>query len=95
MINLSEKWDLSNGGGGETLIHGIKGDSLEGDSLVIPEIDCPADNAIGALAHSVELVVVGELGLAEVLVGLGVGGWVGVEVGDHGLDRVDWFGCSD
>ncbi len=95
MINLSEKWDLSNGGGGETLIHGIKGDSLEGDSLVIPEIDCPTDNAISALADSVELVVVGELGLAKVLVRLGVGGWVGVEVGDHGW--IGWFdfGSSD
>lgn len=74
MINLSEKGDFSNGGGGQSLIHGIKGNSLEGNSLVIPEIDCPTDNPIGTLAHSVELVVVGELGLAKVLVGLGVGG---------------------
>jgi hypothetical protein len=74
MINLSEKGDFSNGGGGETLIHSIKSNSLEGNSLVIPEIDCPTDNAICTLADSVELVVMGKLGLAEVLVGLGVGG---------------------
>lgn len=78
MIDLTKEGDFPDGGGRQTFIHGVDGDSFEGYSLIISEIDSPADDSIRTLADGVKLVVVGELGISEFVLIVGVGGGVGV-----------------
>jgi len=58
MIELPEQGDLPDGGGGQPLVHGVYGDSLQGDCLLGAVVDGSGDHSVGPFADCVQLCVV-------------------------------------